>query len=65
MAKKSRPPLHSAQRALPKRCVENWKKSTNWSMRRLCLKRAPLLYELDRDYPSRLEVVGYLAEVSL
>jgi len=64
MAKKSRPPLPSAQRALPKRLRGKLEEVDELVDEKALLEARALLYELDRDYPSRLDVVGYLAEVS-
>jgi tetratricopeptide (TPR) repeat protein len=64
MAKKSKPPLQSAQRALPKRLREQLAEVDELVEEKELLEARTLLYELDREYPGRVDVVGCLAEVA-
>ena len=64
MTKKSKAPLHSAERALPKRLREDLAEVDDLVEENDLSAARQLLYELDHQYPNRLEVVSYLAEVA-
>jgi len=64
MTKKSKAPLHSAERALPKRLREDLAEVDDLVEERDLSAARQLLYELDHQYPGRLEVVSFLAEVA-
>jgi tetratricopeptide (TPR) repeat protein len=64
MARKSKAPLSSAGRALPKRLREGLEEVDKLVEDKALSAARGLLYELDRDYPARLDIVSYLAEVT-